>query len=191
MTYATHGGKNIAPVLAALQQPSKRYPAYSQQSRPVGPDDAEGGGEGEQSQPFAGGSQTGSTFELPKGYKGQGIGAVKAAASQLGKPYVFGSGPDTSSFDCSDLIQWSYKQIGVNIPRDTYGQMKVLPPKSWADLQPGDPIYRKNGGHVVLYAGNGKVLAAPHTGANVQYQPLSNFPQSEYQPYQIVKPNRR
>jgi hypothetical protein len=70
MTYATHGGKNIAPVLAALQQPSPRYPAYSQQSRPVGPDDAEGGGEGEQSQPFRGGDQTGSIFVLPTTWNG-------------------------------------------------------------------------------------------------------------------------
>ncbi len=47
--------------------------------------------------------------------------------------------------------------------------------------QPGDPIYRKSGGHVVIYAGGGKVIAAPHTGTVVQYQPLSNFPPSGWE----------
>ena len=53
--------------------------------------------------------------------EGNNIGAqaVRQAATQLGKPYVFGSGPDTPSFDCSDLVQWSYRQLGISIPRDT------------------------------------------------------------------------
>lgn len=110
-----------------------------------------------------------------------GARAVKAAATQLGKPYVFGSGPDTSSFDCSDLVQWAYRQQGINIPRDTRGQQAALPLKPWSQLRPGDPIYRKSGGHVVIYAGNGKVIAAPHTGTVVQYQDLSNFPQSDWE----------
>jgi len=115
--------------------------------------------------------------------EGNNIGAqaVRKAATQLGKPYVFGSGPDTQSFDCSDLVQWSYRQLGIEIPRDTYGQQKALPLKSWSQLQPGDPIYRKSGGHVVIYAGGGKVIAAPHTGTVVQYQPLSNFPPSGWE----------
>lgn len=110
-----------------------------------------------------------------------GANAVRMAATQLGKPYVFGSGPDTSSFDCSDLVQWSYKQLGINVPRDTWGQQKALPLKPWSQLRVGDPIYRRSGGHVVIYAGNGKVIAAPRTGKNVEYQPLSNFPQDKYE----------
>lgn len=129
--------------------------------------------------------QHGKTSIAPIGMvvEGNNIGAqaVKAAARQLGKPYVFGSGPDESSFDCSDLVQWSYKQLGINIPRDTVGQQAALPLKSWADLKPGDPIYRKSGGHVVIYAGNGKVIAAPHTGTVVQYQSLSNFPSDSWE----------
>lgn len=105
---------------------------------------------------------------------------LQAADSQIGKPYVFGSGPDTSSFDCSDLIQWAYKQAGIDIPRDTYSQMKVLPKKSWNALQPGDLIYKNNGGHVVMYVGEGKVIAAPYTGTVVQYQPLSRFSKGGY-----------
>ena len=118
--------------------------------------------------------------------EGNNIGslAVQQAATQLGDKYVFGAnsvGANPTSFDCSSLVQWSYAQLGVNIPRDTWGQQKALPLKSWKDLKPGDPIYRKSGGHVVIYAGGGKVIAAPHTGTVVQYQPLTNFPPSGWE----------
>lgn len=107
--------------------------------------------------------------------KGVYADVIAAAQTQLGKPYVFGSGPNTDSFDCSDLVQWAYKQQGINIPRTTYEQMKVLPKKSWKNLQPGDLLYKNDGGHVVMYVGNGKVIAAPYTGTVVQHQPLSRF----------------
>jgi peptidoglycan DL-endopeptidase CwlO len=101
---------------------------------------------------------------------------LKAAASQIGKAYVFGSGPSTESFDCSDLIQWSYKQIGVNIPRITFDQIKIgraVDPKK-EQLRPGDLVFPSTH-HVVMYVGGGKVIAAPHTGTVVLYQPLSRF----------------
>jgi cell wall-associated NlpC family hydrolase len=105
--------------------------------------------------------------DVPEGVTG---GLLKAAQSQLGKPYVFGSGPGTDSFDCSDLIQWAYKQIGVNISRTTFTQIKegrAVGPNE--KLQPGDLIF-PHSGHVVMYVGNGKVIAAPYTGTVVQYQ---------------------
>jgi cell wall-associated NlpC family hydrolase len=123
-----------------------------------------------------------------------GARAVKQAARQLGDPYVFGAssaGADPSSFDCSSLVQWAYRQVGVDIPRDTYGQQAVLKPKAWKNLQIGDPIYRRSGGHVVIYAGGNRVIAAPHTGTVVKYQPLSDFAQDEYVPYQIPHRRRR
>lgn len=102
-------------------------------------------------------------------------GVAKAAASQLGKPYVFGSGPSTDSFDCSDLIQWAYKQIGVSIPRVTYDQIKAGRSVKGKPLQPGDLIF-PNKGHVVMYVGHGKVIAAPYTGTVVQYQNVPSNP---------------
>jgi cell wall-associated NlpC family hydrolase len=99
---------------------------------------------------------------------------VKLAGTQLGKPYVFGSGPDTSSFDCSDLIQWAYKQVGVKLPRTTYEQIHQGVSVKGKTLRPGDIIFPTTH-HEVMYVGNGKVVAAPHTGTVVQYQPLSRF----------------
>jgi len=96
------------------------------------------------------------------------------AHEQVGKPYVFGSGPDTSSFDCSDLIQWAYKQVGIDLPRTTFDQINVGQAVNPKNLKPGDLVFPSNH-HVVMYVGGGKVIAAPHTGTVVQYQPLSRF----------------
>ena len=103
--------------------------------------------------------------------------AVKAASTQIGMPYVFGSGPSTASFDCSDLIQWSYKHMGIQLPRTTFEQVKMgqgIDPSKRGAFQPGDLIFPEPG-HVVMYVGNGQVIAAPHTGTVVQYQPLSQW----------------
>jgi cell wall-associated NlpC family hydrolase len=108
--------------------------------------------------------------------EGQGIGArlTKVAETQLGKPYVFGSGPDTSSFDCSDLIQWAYRQCGIQLGRDTYAQIREGRSVKGQKLKPGDLVFPSTH-HVVMYVGDGKVIAAPHTGTVVQYQPISQF----------------
>lgn len=100
---------------------------------------------------------------------------TKVASTQLGKPYVFGSGPGTDSFDCSDLIQWAYKQIGVKLPRVTYDQIKVGRSVKGQPLKPGDLVFPHTG-HVVMYVGGGKVIAAPYTGTVVQYQPVPKNP---------------
>lgn len=123
-----------------------------------------------------------------RGEVGNGVvdKVLAQAHTQVGKPYVFGSGPNTDSFDCSDLVQWAYKQVGIDIPRTTYEQMKVLPKKSWKNLAPGDLLYKNNGGHVVMYVGGGKVIAAPYTGTVVQYQPLQKFKGGDYHVRSVV-----
>src|SRR6266496_1657529 len=117
--------------------------------------------------------------EYKPGLSGAVADKVLAAAhNEVGKPYQWGSGPSTESFDCSDLIQYAYKQVGINLPRVTYDQIKVGHPVKWGEFQPGDLIFSHNGGHVVMYVGGGKVIAAPHTGTVVQYQPVSRFKDS-------------
>jgi cell wall-associated NlpC family hydrolase len=110
--------------------------------------------------------------DVPPGTLGK---LVSLAQTQLGKPYVFGSGPSTDSFDCSDLVQWAYKQIGIDIPRVTYDQIKAGRSVKGQALQPGDLIF-PHAGHVVMYVGNGKVIAAPRTGTLVQIQNAPSNP---------------
>lgn len=65
---------------------------------------------------------------------------VQLALNQLGKPYVWGAaGPD--SFDCSGLMQWSYAQVGITIPRTTATQFPALRQVSRSELIPGDLAY--------------------------------------------------
>lgn len=104
-----------------------------------------------------------------------GADIVAYAKQQLGKPYVWGAeGPN--SFDCSGLIQYSYKHFGLSTPRttsDMMGRKSNLKPIGRADLQPGDLILSHWGSmpphsHVAMYAGNGKVVEASHKGTPVR-----------------------
>lgn len=109
--------------------------------------------------------------------KGEGPASVKLAAQQIGQPYVWGGeSRKEGGFDCSGLIDWTMRQQGYKGPRittQTAMHMGVSVKKD--QIQPGDWIIANNGDHMVMYAGNGKVIAAPHTGTVVQYQPLSHF----------------
>ncbi|WP_243639125.1 C40 family peptidase [Streptacidiphilus pinicola] len=108
-----------------------------------------------------GGSKAGDSAEAT---------AFAAAQTKLGSPYVYGAtGPD--SFDCSGLTQWAYAQAGVSLGRTTYDQINDgTPVSSTADLQVGDLIFFNGDSHVGIYAGNGMVLHAPHTGTVVKYE---------------------
>lgn len=90
---------------------------------------------------------------------------VAAATAQVGKEYVYGAaGPDT--FDCSGLMQWSYKQAGISIPRTSEEQMAAGSGVSPADALPGDLMFPYPG-HVMMCIGGGKVVEARHTGTTV------------------------
>lgn len=99
-------------------------------------------------------------------------GAVAAAESRIGDPYVWGAvGPN--SFDCSGLVMWAYAQVGVSLPHYSGSQYAVTAPIPMAELQPGDLVFFANPGeHVAMYIGNGEIIQAPYTGADVQVVPL-------------------
>jgi cell wall-associated NlpC family hydrolase len=105
---------------------------------------------------------------------GAGVGtqAVALAQQQLGTPYVFG-GAKPGGFDCSGLVQWTYAQLGVSLPRTSAEQGRTGAPVSPADARPGDLVYFDHAGpvdHIGIYAGNGTMVVAPHTGATVRVE---------------------
>nr|WP_239028879.1 NlpC/P60 family protein [Pseudonocardia acidicola] len=104
---------------------------------------------------------------------GVGVRALKAAATQLGKPYQWGAtGPN--SYDCSGLTSWAFRQAGITLPRSSSQQATVGQPVSWDQLQPGDLVfYYHPVSHVGIYAGDGKFINAPQTGDVVRYQTVS------------------
>jgi cell wall-associated NlpC family hydrolase len=108
---------------------------------------------------------------------GRAAAAFSAAQSKLGSPYVYGaSGP--SSFDCSGLTSWAYAQAGVSIPRTSEAQATIgTRIYDQSQLKVGDLVFFYGDiHHVGLYAGNGQVLHAPHTGAVVRYEAMSDMP---------------
>ncbi|WP_069161246.1 C40 family peptidase [Nocardia altamirensis] len=97
--------------------------------------------------------------------------ALDAAKSKVGAMYSWGAaGP--RNFDCSGLVQWAYRQAGVELPRTSFEQSHVGAPVAFQNLQPGDIVVTANGGHVGLYAGDGKLLNAVQSGEPVSYTTL-------------------
>lgn len=103
---------------------------------------------------------------------------LAAADAQVGKPYVWGAeSPQEGGFDCSGLIDWAYRQAGIDLPGrlTTYTAMRMGVSVKGKQMQPGDWLITNGGKHMVMYVGNGKVIAAPRTGLTVRYQPISDF----------------
>ena len=120
------------------------------------------------------------------GGPGGGSDVVRAAAKQLGQKYVWGGeSRKEGGFDCSGLIYWAYRKVGITLPRTAAEQLRAGRRIGFKQLRPGDLIAAKDGHHIVMYVGHGKVIAAPHTGAVVEYQPLSYFNSSAWQPVRI------
>jgi peptidoglycan DL-endopeptidase CwlO len=108
---------------------------------------------------------------------------LRAAAGRIGVPYVWGAtGPN--SFDCSGLVQWAFAHAGIRMPRVSQQQWFAGPHVPYSAARPGDllfwhydPTDPANVDHVALYAGNGMMIVAPHTGDYVKYVavPLANL----------------
>jgi cell wall-associated NlpC family hydrolase len=119
-------------------------------------------------------SSSGQSGATPMAYTGptgtQADKAVAFAYAQLGKPYVYGAtGPD--SYDCSGLVQAAWAAAGVAIPRTTFEDWDDLPHIPVSEMVPGDLIIYDGEGHVAIYVGNGYIIDAPHTGADVERVP--------------------
>ena len=97
-----------------------------------------------------------------------GADIVADARKYIGVPYVFG-GTTSAGLDCSGLVQRVYGDMGISLPRLVSGQGTIgqsVP--SLADAQPGDLIVCNGGEHIVIYAGNGKIIQAPKPGGSVE-----------------------
>jgi cell wall-associated NlpC family hydrolase len=103
---------------------------------------------------------------------------LEAALSRVGMPYVWGAAGPTS-FDCSGLVQWSFRQAGVTMPRVAADQARAGPSVAVKNLQPGDLLFYHTDptapgyiSHVAIYVGNGHMLQAPEPGEFVEVVPV-------------------
>lgn len=109
-------------------------------------------------------------------YAAKAAKAIAFARAQLGKPYVWGAtGPN--SYDCSGLVQAAWRAAGVDLPRTTWDQINAGTRVPISDLEPGDLVfYFSDISHVAMYIGNGMMIQAPHTGAVIDIQPVTEMP---------------
>lgn len=101
--------------------------------------------------------------------------AVVYASQEAGHRYVYGgAGPDV--FDCSGLVAFVYRRLGVSLPHNTTLQYNAMPHVARSSAQPGDVVFmHDSAGHIYhdgIYAGAGYMWAAPHTGTVVQKQKI-------------------
>ncbi|MGD9991633.1 C40 family peptidase [Pseudonocardia sp.] len=106
----------------------------------------------------------------------KGAAALRAALTQQGKPYVWGAaGP--SAYDCSGLVLWAFKQVGMSLPHSSAAQSRMGTPVSKSQLQPGDLVFFYSPvSHVGIYMGNGNILHASTAGQPVKISKMANMP---------------
>ena len=109
---------------------------------------------------------------------------VTLAEELIGKPYKYGAKPEEAPdfFDCSSFTQYIFKRVGIELPRSTIAQAEYGESVELENIRPGDLIfmhgvrgfYNRNFpegiGHVILYAGNGKVIHA--ASRRIQDKPI-------------------
>jgi cell wall-associated NlpC family hydrolase len=106
--------------------------------------------------------------------------AVTNAISLLGIPYQWGGESTQGGFDCSGMVQYVYRNVGVDLPRvaqDQFDAGPAVPPG--ATVEPGDLVFFGSGtndvSHVGMYVGDGLMIDAPHTGAVVRFDRVAGF----------------
>ena len=161
-----------AAAAAAQQQAEAEAAAAAAGGNGGGGNDGgyQGGGSSDNGNQGGGNQGGGSTIVYPSGggSAGDNSAAYSYACSRIGCPYVWGAeGPD--SFDCSGLVTWAYRQLGIELPHQSESQMaRATRVVSVSEARPGDVLWRY--GHVGIAGGYGGTpyVHAPTFGAYVR-----------------------
>jgi cell wall-associated NlpC family hydrolase len=98
--------------------------------------------------------------------------AVRVALEAVGAPYVWGGASPSSGFDCSGLVRWAYRRLGVELPHSSYALYDRGRRVARTRMEPGDLVFFSGLGHVGMYLGRGRMVHAPSSGRRVEVVPL-------------------
>lgn len=128
--------------------------------------------------PSGNSSESGSGVEPAPVYPSRPVGnydsVVGYAMSRIGCPYDWAAeGPD--SFDCSGLVTWAYRQVGIEVPHQSEDQYAAAANRvSVSEARPGDVLWRFGHVGIAVNAGGSHYVHAPMQGAYVRdTDPLS------------------
>lgn len=103
---------------------------------------------------------------------------LQRAFALLGTPYRWGGTSPDSGFDCSGLVGYVFRTIGIDLPRVSRAMASEgTPVVDRGALAEGDLVFFGKRGqvdHVGIYIGQGKFLHAPRTGRDVTVSSLDS-----------------
>ena len=136
---------------------------------------------------------------------------LSTAKTLFGKPYRYGAEPEEAPevFDCSSLTQYLFKQIGIELPRNSIAQAgdikgkEIIPELDFKNLETGDLLFMRRSqgyyndslfpnkpvyvGHVGMYAGQGKIIHASSAQGGVTEQNITELAQRPNYAISLVK----
>lgn len=103
---------------------------------------------------------------------------LQRAFALLGTPYRWGGNSPEGGFDCSGLVGYVFRTIGIDLPRVSRAMADEGTKVASRDaLAEGDLVFFGKRGHidhVGIYIGEGKFLHAPRTGRDVTVSSLTS-----------------
>jgi cell wall-associated NlpC family hydrolase len=100
---------------------------------------------------------------------------VSYARHFLGIPYSWGGSSPRGGFDCSGLVRFVYSHFGIGLPHSSWADLAHGRRVSRGSLRPGDLVFFYGASHVGIYAGDGRFIDAPHTGARVRVSTMHEY----------------
>ena len=117
---------------------------------------------------------------IPEDSRAPGVNhqLVSIADSLLGTPYRYGGASPKVGLDCSGLVYYTHRRVGLTIPRNTRGQLEKAHPVELSRIRPGDLLFFRLSwrkvSHVGIYTGNNRFIHASSGGKGVSYANIEN-----------------
>jgi cell wall-associated NlpC family hydrolase len=109
--------------------------------------------------------------------RNRGEALAEFALRLRGTPYRFG-GATPDGFDCSGLVFYAHRHLGLNVPRTSRDQAEQATSLKPRKLQRGDLVFFKIGSrkvnHVGIYIGKHRFVHAPGAGKPVTINSLDD-----------------